>query len=265
MPELVVKNLTVSAADSAQALVEQVNFTLEPGRRLGIIGGSGAGKTLLARAMSGFLAAHLALQGGVRLGDKWLPLESRGLHRSEFTRHATIIWQQSIGGLNPCQHIGHQLAETLRLHQQLSKASARSLALEWLHRVGIDKPAAVAKQYPHQLSGGMSQRVSLSLGLCGGQPIVIADEPTTALDSVRQRECIELIDQLCAADNRTLVFITHDLALAAELCDELLVLSAGKVVDHGSSENVLHQPTSSVTAELVQRYRRIRACLEAKT
>ncbi len=238
---------------------------MEAGHRLGIIGSSGAGKTLITRAISGFLDPGLTLSGSVRLDGVELELPSRETHRSQFTTHATIIWQQSIGGLNPCRRVGHQLAETLRLRRGLSRADARYQALEWLRRVGIDRPTVVARQYPHQLSGGMNQRVSLSLGLCGGQPIVIADEPTTALDSVRQRDCITLIDELCAADNRSLLFITHDLALAASLCDSLLVLDGGVVVEHGTSDSVLNQPSSSVTAELVRRYRRIRASLEVET
>lgn len=229
------------------------------GARIGIIGESGAGKTTLIRAITGFLPTdRFGVQGHILIdGTDVTELPPRERRRA-ISAAISVIWQDSISALNPCRRVGVQVADTLRLHADITRRQARAEAVGWIDRVGIARPAEVFNCYPHQLSGGMRQRISLALGLCGGQPVVIADEPTTALDMVRQQECVGLIDRLCREDATTLIFVSHDLALTAQVCDELIVLQAGRVLESGATTGILSSPTDPLIADLVARARRLR-------
>lgn len=213
---------------------------------------------MLVRALTGFLPRDFRSWGTIKVGEEtWTELP-RDERRASVAASMAIIWQDSISGLNPCQRVGRQLGDTLLLHGESSRRTADADAREWIGRVGIERPRDIMFNYPHELSGGMRQRISLALGLCGGQPIVVADEPTTALDMIAQRACADLIDRLCREDGRSLIFISHDLALTAQLCGELLVLDHGRVIEAGPTLRVLHAPRDARVADLVTGTRRLR-------
>lgn len=254
-----VKNLTVSAAaPRPRPILHGVDFDLRSTQRLGIVGPSGSGKSMILKALTGFAPATIEVGGTVSLdGKDVLSLPPAERHRL-VTSKLALLWQDSMQSLNPYESIGIQLAKALQLHEKRPRAELRDLAQEWLGRVGLPQGAKVLQAYPHQLSGGMRQRVMLAMSLCGSQPIVVADEPTTALDMVRQAQCIGLIDELSRGRGRALLYVSHDLALTARLCTHVMVVSSGTIVESGSLDEVFSHPVSEVTRRLLAGTRKVR-------
>jgi peptide/nickel transport system ATP-binding protein len=252
VPLLEVTDLRVTlptARGPAQAL-RGVSFTLEPGQTLGLIGESGCGKSLTALALMGLLPEGAQVSGSIRYDDQELTtLDDAALCRLRGDR-MSMIFQEPMTALNPLHPIGRQIAEPLRLHRGLSAGAARAEALRLLQRVQLPQAEERLNAYPHQLSGGQRQRVVIAIALACGPALLIADEPTTALDVTVQREVLLLIRELVREDGMALLLISHDLALMADTVQDLLVMYAGTVVERGPVAEVFRHRAHPYTRGL---------------
>ena len=251
-PLLRVRGLRASfpAAGGAVRALDGVSFDLARARVLGVVGESGCGKTTLACAVAGLLRPGERVEGDVLLdGEDVLRASPAALRR--LRGHVGMVFQEPAAHLDPVFTVGSQLCETLRLHARLSRAEARARAVGLLALVGVDAPERRLKQYPHELSGGLCQRVMIALALCGEPALLVADEPTSALDVTVQAQILRLLSGLRARLGMAILLVTHDLGVAAELCDELLVLYAGRVCERGSVEDIFYDPRHGYTRALL--------------
>ena len=253
MALLDVRDLRLSlrtARGPVQAL-RGLSFALEPGQTLGLIGESGCGKSLTALALMGLLPEGAVLQGSVQFeGQELTTLDDAALCRLRGRRMA-MVFQEPMTALNPLHPIVRQVAEPLRLHLGLSAAAARAQALRLLDRVQLPNAAQRLDAYPHQLSGGQRQRVVIAIALACGPALLVADEPTTALDATLQREVLDLIAQLVHEDGMALLLISHDLGLMARSVQRLCVMYAGRFVEQGATAQLLAQPAHPYTRGLL--------------
>ena len=209
-----------------------VNLTLERGEVLGIVGESGSGKSSVSMSVARLLPSPPAFypKGRILLdGEDILTMPLAKL-RALRGRKIGVIFQDPMGSLSPLHRIGDQLVETILLHEKMSKAAARAMALEWLAKVGIPDPEVRSRAYPHELSGGMQQRVMIAMGLMLGPDLVIADEPTTALDVTIQAQVLKLMKELHRANSGVLL-ITHDLGVVSQMATKLAVMKDGRVIE----------------------------------
>jgi len=253
-PLLVVSDLRVEAPDTrgGVTLLEDVAFALEQGRTLGVVGETGSGKTLVALSVLGLLPAGVRrVSGQVRFGGQDLAaLPSRGL-RSIRGRDIGMVFQDPVGHLDPSFTVGSQLVETLRAHTDLSRRAARERAADLLDRVGIARPYERLRDHPHQLSGGMAQRVMIALAISCQPRLLIADEPTTALDATVQAQVLGLLQSLQDEHGMALLLISHDLSVLAEMADDVVVLYGGQVAEQGEVTAVLGRPRHPYTEALL--------------
>lgn len=254
VPVLSVNALTVTAAHEGQplVLVEGVNFDLHPGRTLAIVGESGCGKSVTARALVGVVPDGGASVGSVRLGDLELLGAGRDVLRSVRGRRVAFIGQEPLGGLDPTQTVGRALREVVRIHTGAGRAEADRQVLELLRQVRIPDPGRVAGLYPHQISGGMAQRVTIARALAGRPEVLIADEPTTALDVTVQAEVLALLAALQRETGVAVLLITHDWGVVAGMADDVLVMYAGQPVESGSADAVFNRPRHPYTDSLLR-------------
>ncbi|MFD6149579.1 ABC transporter ATP-binding protein [Streptomyces sp. NPDC060243] len=236
-------------------LVHGVSLALAPGATLGIVGESGSGKTLTCRAALGVLPPPLALTGGrVEIDGA----DTARLTPREWTalRGSTLgaVFQDPASYLNPSLTVGSQLTEVLRVKKDLGRRAARERATELLAQVHLREPARVRSQYPHELSGGMLQRVLIATALAAGPRVLIADEATTALDVTVQAEILDLLADLREETGLALLVVSHDLAVVAQVCAEVLVMRDGDVVEQGPTAQVLHHPRHPYTRLLVEEH-----------
>ncbi len=252
MALLEVSNLTINLQTHrgrAQA-VRDVSFTLERGATLGLIGESGCGKSLTALALMGLLPDHAQIDGSIQLdGKELLDMNERQLCALRGNRMA-MVFQEPMSALNPVHTIGRQVAEPLRLHLGFSRAQARARATELLERVGIALAAQRLDDYPHQFSGGQRQRIMIAMALACGPDLLVADEPTTALDVTVQQRILDLLQELVAEHSMALVLISHDLGVIAQNVEQLLVMYGGTVVESGMTETVFVQRSHPYTRGL---------------
>jgi ABC-type glutathione transport system ATPase component len=253
-PLLAVVGLSVELETESGTVrpVDGVSFTLRRGRTLGIVGESGAGKTLTALSLAGLtLLEGARVTGSIRLAGR----ELVGLRESELRavrgEQIAIVFQDALAALHPLYRIGSQLAEAIRAHRPMGRAAAREHARELLQLVGIDDPGRRLRQYPHELSGGQRQRAMIALALAGDPRLLIADEPTTALDASVQAEIVALLRRLQRERAMAVLLISHDLGLVAELADEVAVMQGGRIVERGPLERVLSSPEHRHTRELI--------------
>ena len=233
--------------------INGVNFTLDKGERLGIVGESGAGKSV-----TGFAIINLLSKPGYISAGKIL-FEDRELNRlpeDEMRRirgnRIAMIFQDPMMTLNPVLTIGTQMVETVLAHHKVGKKEATAIALEKLHTVRIPSPAKRLHQYPHELSGGMRQRIVVAIALLTNPVLIIADEPTTALDVTIQAEIMDLLQELCQSVNMGLILITHDLGVVSQVTEEIAVMYAGKIVEIGSTQSVINNPAHPYTKGLIK-------------
>lgn len=221
--------------------VRKVSFSLKPRRTLGIVGESGCGKTVLALSILRLLPFPGKVVGGKVIfnGRSLLEMPERELRKIRGGQIA-MIFQDPMTSLNPVLKVGYQVTESILAHQSLSRKEARQKAIELLQKVGIPQPLEAFKSYPHQFSGGMRQRAMIAMALANNPLILIADEPTTALDVTIQAQILELINKLRSELNSSVVLITHDMGVVAQLADEVLVMYAGKVMEVGPSSNIFY-------------------------
>ncbi len=248
-PVLRVDGLTVEAGPST--LVDAIGFSIEPGDRLGLIGESGSGKTMTALAVMGLLPEGVHASGQVTFGGSDLLRLSETELCTVRGNGISMVFQEPMTALNPLMRVGHQIAEALSIHQGTPKVEARRLAVEALARVGIPDVAAKARAYPHELSGGQRQRVMIAMAIACGPDLIIADEPTTALDVTVQAQVLGLLDDLISTGETALLLITHDLPVVAGMCQRVLVMHEGVIVEEGETADVFADPTEAYTAELV--------------
>lgn len=232
--------------------IQDVSLDLQKGQILGVVGESGAGKSTIGNAVIGLLEPPGKMTGGqiflegTRIDT--LPAAAMRLLRG---KRIGMIFQDPLTSLDPLQTVGDQLTQTMLVHLPLSAQQARTRATELLHSVGIDEPALRLDQYPHQFSGGMRQRVVIALALCCDPDVIIADEPTTALDVSIQAQILALLRQLCKDRDMGMMIITHDMGVIAEITDRVAVLHRGKLVEEGPTRKILGQPEHPYTKSLI--------------
>ncbi|EIV90718.1 ABC transporter ATP-binding protein [Frankia sp. QA3] len=232
-------------------VVDGVSFALAAGERVGLIGESGSGKSLTALAVLGLLPPGARVTGSVRLhGAELIGGSDRELSRLR-GRELAMIFQEPSTALNPLMRVGRQIAEPLRLHRGYSRQAAARAAVELAAAVGLPDPQRLVRSYPHELSGGQRQRVCIAAALACRPALLIADEPTTALDVTVQAEILALLGRLVAEAGTALLFITHDLAVVAAVTRRLAVLRHGRVVETGTTDDVLRAPADPYTRELL--------------
>ncbi|MCY1079661.1 ABC transporter ATP-binding protein [Archangium lansingense] len=234
--------------------VDDVSFSIPPGGTLGVVGESGCGKSLTALSVMRLVPEPPGrVVGGQILfqGEDLLTLPEGKMRRMR-GRHLSMVFQEPMTSLNPVYTVGEQIGEGVRLHQGLSKAAAREHSVEMLRQVGIPAPEQRVDSYPHQLSGGMRQRVMIALALACGPELLIADEPTTALDVTIQAQILELLERLQAERRMAVMLITHDLGVVAESCDAVVVMYAGRVVERAPVKALFRQPAHPYTAGLLR-------------
>ncbi len=231
---LEVRDLQVSFGRRRAEAVRGVSFSLESGQRLGVIGESGSGKTVTALAVLGLLPENAHVSGSVRLaGTELVGLPEQRLARLRGDA-MSMVFQEPMTALDPTMRVGRQVAEVLRLHQGAEPGRARERVVEMLGEVGLDDPQRVADAFPHQLSGGQRQRAVLAMALINSPGLVICDEPTTALDVTVQARVLARLDEALDSSGAACLFISHDLAVVSQVCDEVLVMLDGRVVESGN-------------------------------
>ena len=238
--------------DGPARAVDGVSYTVRAGQTLGVVGESGCGKSVTAMSIMRLLPTPPArLYGAVRLRGTDLLSLSEAEMRDIRGNRISMIFQEPMTSLNPVLTVGRQIAETVRLHQKGSRAEAMARAVEMLRLVQIPEPERRAKEYPHQLSGGMRQRVMIALALACNPEVLIADEPTTALDVTIQAQIIDLIKRLQKDLGMGVVMITHDLGVVAESCDEVAVMYAGRKVEEAEVQDLFDRPLHPYTRALM--------------
>jgi peptide/nickel transport system ATP-binding protein len=265
--KLEVRGLTVDLPTRAGWVrpVNDVSFALGEGETLGIVGESGSGKTMLALALMG-----LEPPGARRKGEAWLYVPSRTGNQAEASgtnlvdaapaemrglrgRRIAMIFQEPMTALNPVIRVGAQIEEAVRVHEPwLDRGEIYRRTLDALERAAVPEPARRARQYPHQLSGGLRQRAMIAMALAADPGVLIADEPTTALDATVQKQILELLATLRRELKLSLLFITHDLGVVAQVAERIAVMYAGRIVEEGSVVEVLHHPAHPYTQGLLR-------------
>ena len=252
---LEVKNLTTNfhiGVGCVQA-VRNVSFHLDAGESLGIVGESGSGKSVTMMSIMGLLPDYADVTAdSIRFNEREMTKMSVGEFRKVRGNKIGMIFQDPMTSLNPLYTVENQIAEPLRIHRGMSKAEARKAALELLKRVEIPNPEARLKQYPHELSGGMRQRVMIAAAIACQPKLVIADEPTTALDVTIQAQVLDLLNHLKESSNASIIMITHDLGVIASMCSRILVMYGGIICEQGTVREIFYEPRHPYTWGLLR-------------
>jgi oligopeptide transport system ATP-binding protein len=253
MPLLEVDELTVrfDTPDGVVTAVDGLSFELEPGQMLGIVGESGSGKSQTALGLMGLLAGNGSVSGNAFFGERDLLTLDRSALDDVRGHEIAIIFQDPMTSLNPYLSIARQMIEVLVRHQELSVGEARRVAIRMLDRVQIPDAARRMDSYPHEFSGGMRQRVMIAMALLCGPRLLIADEPTTALDVTVQDQILRLLDEIRVELDMGVILITHDLGVVAGLCDRVLVMYGGRVMEYGTLRDIFYRARHPYTLGLL--------------
>jgi peptide/nickel transport system ATP-binding protein/oligopeptide transport system ATP-binding protein len=256
MPRLLeIKDLRTvfDTAKGRISAVDGVTLSLNSGDTLGIVGESGCGKTMLALSIMQLLPANGKIVNGQILfaGRDLLKISSEEMRKKRGSEIA-MVFQEPMTSLNPVLRVGEQIAEALRLHQKLPPKEALALSIEQLREVGIDDPEKLVREYPHQLSGGMRQRAMIAMAMSCHPQLLLADEPTTALDVTIQAQILDLISTLKEKNNMAVILITHDLGIIAQAAKHVAVMYAGKIVENSTVENIFDHPFHPYTRGLIE-------------
>jgi peptide/nickel transport system ATP-binding protein len=256
-PTLRVDGLGVTVGQDRRHAVRGVSFEIARGESVGLVGESGSGKTLTCRSVLGLLPQGCDVAAGsIRLGDGSDEVELTTVRRRGWDRlrglRLAAVFQDPASYLNPSLTVGHQLSEQLRVKRRLHRRDAHARSVELFTEVGLHRPEQVFHQYPHELSGGMLQRVLIAIAVALEPDLLIADEATTALDVVIQAEILELLSRLRTDHHLSLLLVTHDLAVVAETCDRVLVMYGGEIVESGPTAEVLADPRHPYTRALLE-------------
>ncbi len=250
-----IQNLEVKFALRTGSItaINNVNLTLKKGEKLGLVGESGAGKSVTGFSIINLISKPGYIsKGRIVFNGHTISSFSDEKMRQIRGNQISMIFQDPMMTLNPVFTIGFQMIETLLAHQNISKSMAREIALQKLKKVQIPSPEKRLDQYPHELSGGMRQRIIIAIALLTDPQIIIADEPTTALDVTIQAEIMDLLQELCATDNMALILITHDLAVVSQVTEKIAVMYAGKIIETGSTREVINNPRHPYTKGLIR-------------
>ena len=250
-----VKDLHVSFDTPAGEVkaVSGISFQLERGKVLGIVGESGSGKSVTAYTILQLLEKKgTRISGSIRLDGQELVGAGEKVMKEIRGNRISIIFQDPMTSLNPTYTVGHQLTEGILLHTGRNAKQAKQRALEMLKLVGVNEPKKRMKQYPHQLSGGMRQRIMIAMALSCEPDLLIADEPTTALDVTIQAQILELMQKLQKELGMAILMITHDLGVVAQMCDEVIVMYAGSICEQGTAEEIFYNPRHAYTRGLLR-------------
>jgi ABC-type glutathione transport system ATPase component len=252
---LVARDLTITGP--AGDLVHGISFALQRGGTLGIVGESGSGKSLTCRSLLGILPPGVSVTGGsIEFDGRDITALGYRDWQSLRGTHISAVFQDPGSYLNPSIAVGKQLAEVLRVKTGLGRRAAAVRAIEVFASLGLRDPALVSLQYPHELSGGMLQRVLIAIALCENPQVLIADEATTALDVTVQAEVLDVLADLRESRDLSLILVSHDLAVVAQVCDEVVVLREGVIVEAGPTARVLSDPQHAYTRLLVENHAR---------
>jgi peptide/nickel transport system ATP-binding protein len=265
MPLLEVKDLRTSfrTDDGVVTAVDGVSFSIEKGQTLGIVGESGSGKSVTCLSIMGLNPRQNTMTGGEALwkGRDLLSMSGNDLRQIRGDEIA-MIFQDPMTSMNPVHKIGHQLAEAVRLHQNVTKKQALARSLELLKAVGIPRADRRMDDYPHQFSGGMRQRAMIAMALVNNPDLLIADEPTTALDVTTQAQILNLMEKLQEEFGSAIIMITHDLGVVAEIADEVVVMYAAEIVERGTVDRIFKRPQHPYTWGLLGSLPRLDADVE---
>jgi oligopeptide/dipeptide ABC transporter ATP-binding protein len=260
-PVLEVRDLRVQfpTDDGLVTAVDGVSFDLDANETLGIVGESGSGKSVTSLAILGLLPTSARISGEVRFrGRQLLGLSERKLQPIR-GRHIAMVFQDALAALNPVQKVGAQIAEAISVHEDLSKADLRDRVVGLLDVVGIPNPARRAEQYPHEYSGGMRQRAMIAMSIANEPDVLIADEPTTALDVTIQAQVLEVLERIQDRTESSIILITHDLGVVAGVADRVLVMYAGRQAEEAGVESIFYEPRHPYTQGLLRSLPRIDA------
>ncbi|MCO7728296.1 ABC transporter ATP-binding protein [Brucella intermedia] len=231
----------LSVSYSSEPALENIDLDIGKGETLAIIGESGSGKSTLALALASLLPGNARLSGNFRWADG----------RPRPGRDIGFVFQDPASSFDPLMTVGAQLVETIRAHAKIDRLAAKTKAISLLQRVHIPQPEASFARYPHQFSGGQKQRIAIALAIAASPRLLIADEPTSALDTIVQKEIVSLLRELVREDGMTLIFVTHDIALASGLADRIAVFRRGKLVELGPARNIVSNPQTDYTKALI--------------
>ncbi|OMI34237.1 ATP-binding cassette domain-containing protein [Streptomyces sparsogenes] len=264
MTLLDIRGLTVRTADG-RTLVDDLSLTLGPGERLGVIGESGSGKSLTTLAVLGLLPEGMTATGSVELAGTQIVGATEKRLTTVRGRDAAIVFQEPLTALDPLMRVGRQLAEPLRGKRRLTGGALKRAVAEALEQVRLPEPDRIARAFPHEISGGQRQRVALAMALACEPKLLIADEPTTALDVSVQAEMLALIDTLVREREMAVLFVSHDLAVVAKVTDRALVMKDGRAVEEGTVERLVRAPREEYTKALVTSARRLESALDLRS
>jgi peptide/nickel transport system ATP-binding protein len=254
MKLLDVNNLQVEIKKQGKEvrILDGISFSIYKGETLGIVGESGCGKSMTALSIMMLLPEKAKIKGEVKLDNIMVSSLSKKQLEEIRGNYISMIFQEPLTSLNPLHRIGKQIEESLVLHTKLSKKERRQKAIELLIAVGLPRAEEIIDEYPHQLSGGMRQRVMIAMAMACQPKLLICDEPTTALDVTVQAQILELMNDLKTKNNMSMILITHDFGVVAEVCDRVLVMYAGKIVEEASVEELFERPCHPYTQGLLE-------------
>lgn len=250
-----VKNLTIAFRNKEKVVkaVDDVSLSVKRGEKIGLVGESGAGKSIMSKSILGLIknSKNLSIEGEIYLNGENLLLKNKRELQELRGSKISMIFQDPINSLNPVFTVGHQIAEVFMIHEKMNKNEAWSKAVDMLDKVGIDSPSLAAKQYPHQFSGGMCQRVMIAMALSAKPELLIADEPTTALDVTIQAQILGLLNKLHENTNTSILLVTHDLGVVAEFCQSVAVMLDGNIVEKTDVKTIFKAPLHPYTQGLL--------------
>ncbi|WP_232699872.1 ABC transporter ATP-binding protein [Brevibacillus daliensis] len=249
-----VRNLvtTFSTDYGKVAVVDGVDFVIKQGETLGVVGESGCGKSVTSLSIMGLLAQNGKSEGEIRFHDKNLLQVSEKEMQKIRGNEIAMIFQEPMTSLNPLHPVGKQIGEAVLLHLKVSKAEAKQRAIQMLKAVGMPRAEEIYNEYPHQLSGGMRQRVMIAMAMACDPKLIIADEPTTALDVTIQAQILDLMQDVKEQTGTSIMLITHDLGVVSEMCDRVIVMYAGQVVEETDVETLFSEPKHPYTVGLME-------------